>query len=42
MSTTTGVDSQVLSLPTGGGAVADIGTSFNTDLNTAPAVTRSP
>ena len=29
-----GVDSQVLSLPKGGGAVSDVGTAFETDLNT--------
>ena len=29
-----GVDAQVLSLPRGGGAVSDVGTAFETDLNT--------
>ncbi len=29
-----GVDAQVLSLPKGGGAVSDVGTAFETDLNT--------
>ncbi len=34
MSTNSGVDPQALSLPKGGGSVADVGTSFETDLNT--------
>jgi RHS repeat-associated protein len=34
MSTTSGTDPQVLSLPNGGGAVQDMGASFETDLNT--------
>lgn len=34
MSETSGVDAQVLSLPKGGGSVADVGASFETDLNT--------
>lgn len=34
MSATAGTDPQILSLPKGGGAVADLGTTFETDLNT--------
>jgi RHS repeat-associated protein len=34
MSDTTGVDAQILTLPKGGGAVQDLGETFDTDLNT--------
>jgi RHS repeat-associated protein len=34
MSTTSGTDPQILTLPNGGGAVQDLGTTFETDLNT--------
>lgn len=34
MSTNSGVSPQAIALPKGGGSVADIGTSFETDLNT--------
>jgi hypothetical protein len=34
MSATSGTDAQVLTLPSGGGGVQDLGTTFETDLNT--------